>query len=129
LIQEFAHLEPLFERGDLVLVLSVQFGEHLPRPVSGEVIGEDAGGIMIKPREKGRAADGIYIPYSRIETVLLLRARTQEEERKLEFEDAVHKQRVLDELDRIFFEMTEKKGRYQRSQPVEADPEEEDETV
>jgi hypothetical protein len=127
-IQEFAQLEPLFEPGDLVLVLSVQFGEHLPRPVSGEIIGEDAGGIMLKPREQGRAGDGVYIPYARIETVLLLRAHTQEEERKIEFEDAVQKQRVLDELDRIFFEMTEKKGRYQRGQPIELDPDEEEET-
>jgi len=82
---------------------------------------------MIKPREDGRLGDGVYVPYDRIETVLLLRQRTEEEERKLEFKGAVQKQRVLDELDRIFFEMTEKKGRYQVGQPIEDAQSDEDE--
>lgn len=101
-----------------VMVLVVDPGSSAPRPVEGRLVGEDRAGILVQP-------DGVetrvleYIPYVHVETVLLLGQRSEADQRKAEFEQKVHHQRVLDELDRIFFDMVDRKGRYSRDDPVQ----------
>ena len=102
--------------------------------LEGVLLGEDPGGVLVAPvastpaeMKPGEAVDaplerGVYLPFHSIETILLLGRRTMRELRRAAVEETVHRERVLDELDRIFFDMVERKGRYSSTARME-DPE------
>jgi hypothetical protein len=110
--------ESAFTAGDDVLLLASEPGLNAPVPYEGRVVGEDAGGVLMETLAPRRATQEVprgqrlYIPFTNIEVILLLEKKSEAELQAMRWEGHVRRQRVLDELDRIFFELAEKKGTY-----------------